>query len=90
MKRAISNNIKWAKRLESARCNVYYNSGKYKIHFKACQICIVEDANEMIITQIGTGNYNESTAKQYTDFSLITADKMLGVEVKKLFNDAKY
>lgn len=40
----------------------------------------------MLITQIGTGNYNESTAKQYTDFSLITADKMLGVEVK----NAKY
>lgn len=87
-----SSNIDWAKRLEEAGCHVYYGTKSYKSHFKTCQVIFRKSFNKSganeIITQVGTGNYNESTAKQYTDFSVITANHLLGLEVMRLFDDA--
>jgi len=87
-----SSNINWAKRLEEAGCHVYYGTKSYKSHFKTCQVIFRKSFNKSganeIITQVGTGNYNESTAKQYTDFSVITANHLLGLEVMRLFDDA--
>ena len=44
--------------------------------------------SEEIITQVGTGNYNETTARQYTDFSILTSNRILGEEVSILFDNA--
>ena len=65
------NNIDWSQRLEEAGCNILYGFESYKVHSKVCLITR-KDRTGVIqyITQIGTGNYNEKTAKQYTDLSL--------------------
>lgn len=81
------NNVDWAKRLEEAGCRVFYGDEKYKVHSKLCQIILEEDNDTRYITQIGTGNYNEITAKQYTDLSMITADQKLGRDISRFFGD---
>lgn len=80
------NNIDWARRLDDAGCHVFYGDGKYKIHSKICQI-LLDDDETKYITQVGTGNYNEITACQYTDLSLITYDQELGRDISLFFND---
>ena len=82
------NNIDWSKKLEMAGCKIYYGSetlDDYKVHCKICQIVLNEMGERRYITQVGTGNYNEKTAKQYTDFSLITYDQVLGKEIYRFF-----
>lgn len=81
------NNVDWAKRLEEAGCRVFYGDEKYKVHSKLCQIVLEKDGGTEYITQIGTGNYNEITAKQYTDLSMITADQKLGRDISRFFGD---
>ena len=86
------NNLIWADRLSAAGCSVYYGTEKYKVHSKMCQIVLESTAKDgskkrSFITQISTGNYNEKTAKQYTDFSLITYDQEIGKAASKLFKD---
>ena len=67
------NNIEWAERLEEAGCTVIYGSEGFKCHSKICQITY-HDANGISrITCLGTGNFNEKTARLYSDFMLITA-----------------
>lgn len=80
------NNIDWAEKLKAYGCNVYYGSNKYKVHSKICQIVMGEE-NPKYITQLSTGNYNEKTAKLYTDFSLITYDQRIGLPVNEFWND---
>ncbi len=82
------NNIDWSKKLEMAGCKIYYGSetlDDYKVHCKICQIVFSEIGERRYITQVGTGNYNEKTARQYTDFSLITYDQVLGKEIYRFF-----
>ena len=67
------NNIEWAQRLEEAGCRVIYGLDGFKVHSKICLITRKAAGKILTITQIGTGNYNEKTAKLYTDLSLITA-----------------
>ena len=69
------NNIDWSERLEEAGCKIIYGFEDYKVHSKICLITRRERGAVRHITQVGTGNYNEKTAKQYTDVSLITADE---------------
>lgn len=87
-----ANNVDWAAKLKEAGCEVYYGTKRYKAHFKICQIVFKKSFSKIgereIITQVGTGNYNESTARQYTDFSIITSNHLLGQEVATLFDDA--
>ena len=82
------NNILWSSRLEKAGCNVVYGFENHKTHSKVCLITRV-DKNEEIsyISQIATGNYNEKTAKLYTDFSLMTANRQIGTDAKEIFDN---
>lgn len=80
------NNIIWSKRLEEAGVNVTYGLGEYKVHSKLLVITRKKEEGVCFITQVGTGNYNESTAKQYTDLSLMTADRTFGEDGLQIFN----
>ena len=80
------NNIEISRMLEDAGCRIIYGLGKYKVHSKLCLITKSTDEGFSYIAQIGTGNYNEKTSKQYTDLSLLTANQELGAEIAKVFN----
>ena len=79
------NNIEWSRRLEDAGCRILYGLDKLKVHSKLCLITRKEEGHISYLTQIGTGNYNEKTAKMYTDFSLMTADQEIGEEASEVF-----
>jgi polyphosphate kinase len=79
------NNIEWAQRLEEAGCRVIYGLVGHKVHSKICLITRKEHGKIHYTTQVGTGNYNEKTARQYTDLSLITADQALGRDAAQFF-----
>ncbi len=81
------NNIRWAEQLEKAGCTVLYGFEGIKVHSKVCLITRREHGRIRYITQIGTGNYNEKTAKQYTDLSLITANPEIGEDAAQLFQN---
>ncbi len=82
-----SNNIEWSQRFEEAGCNVIYGFHDYKVHSKIC--CITRQTADGLqhITQLGTGNYNEKTAKLYTDFSYITVDPRIGRDAVEFFRN---
>ena len=80
------NNIEVSKRLEEAGCQILYGLGDYKVHSKLCLITRKDEKKGFsYITQIGTGNYNEKTARLYTDLSLMTANQEIGAEAAKVF-----
>ncbi len=82
-----SNNIAWSQRFEEAGCNVIYGFHDYKVHSKICHITRQTSDGLQYITQLGTGNYNEKTAKLYTDFSYITADPAIGRDAVDFFRN---
>lgn len=79
-------NINWSKRLESAGCHVIYGLDGLKVHSKLCLITYKNGNSVDYICQIGTGNYNEVTARLYTDFSLMTSNRQIGEEMNAIFN----
>lgn len=79
------NNIGWSRRLEDAGCQVIYGLDGYKVHSKLCLITRREKGRTEYYTQVGTGNYNEKTARIYTDLSLMTADPSIGLEAAAVF-----
>ena len=79
------NNIEWSRRLEDAGCHVIYGLDGLKVHSKLCLITRREEGKIEFITQIGTGNYNEKTARLYTDLSLMTADPEIGQDAMTVF-----
>lgn len=81
------NNILWSSRLENAGCRIIYGFDHYKCHSKVCLITKIKDEKISYITQIGTGNYNEKTAKLYTDFSYMTTRHEIGEDAKALFDN---
>jgi polyphosphate kinase len=81
------NNIRWAKRMEDAGCHVFYGPAGYKLHAKICLIKRRDGVKSENITQIGTGNYNETTAKIYTDLSIITVNEAIGRDAAMFFNN---
>ena len=81
------NNIDWSERMEEAGCKIIYGFEDYKVHSKICLVTRRERGAVRHITQVGTGNYNEKTAKQYTDVSLITADERIGQDAGAFFNN---
>lgn len=81
------NNIDWSERMEEAGCKIIYGFEDYKVHSKICLITRRERGTVRHITQVGTGNYNEKTAKQYTDVSLITTDERIGQDAGAFFNN---
>ena len=80
------NNIGWSRKLEKAGCNVIYGLDGLKVHSKLCLITLKKGKDVVYVTQIGTGNYNEKTARLYTDLSLMTADQKIGAEAARVFN----
>lgn len=80
-----ANNIEWSRRLEEVGCQVIYGLDGYKVHSKICLITSRVNGNISYITQIGTGNYNEKTARLYTYLSLMSSDKKLGEEASAFF-----
>jgi polyphosphate kinase len=80
------NNIEWARRLERAGVHVVYGFPGQKVHAKALMVVRQEEDGLRRYMHFGTGNYNEKTARLYTDLSLFTCRRELGTDVTQLFN----
>jgi len=80
------NNILWARRLEEAGCHVIYGLVGLKVHGKMALIIRQEDNCIKRYIHMGTGNYNDTTARLYTDMSLFTADRQIGADASEFFN----
>ncbi len=80
------NNIYWANKLQEEGANVIYGVPGLKVHSKLIVITTRVNGREVKYAHIGTGNFNEKTARIYTDFSLLTADKNLTQELSQVFD----
>ena len=81
------NNLHFAEKLRDAGCNIIYGMGNYKVHSKIVSIVLKKEQELAYITHLGTGNYNESTAKQYTDLNVITANEEIGEDAVAFFRN---
>ena len=81
------NNIEWAERLEEAGCTVIYGSEGFKCHSKICQLTYREGMALTRLTLLGTGNFNEKTARLYSDFMLMTAHPGIGEDANLFFRN---
>ncbi len=79
-------NIKEGEKLEKAGCFVIYGISKYKTHTKMMMIIRKEGEKVTQYVHIGSGNYNEQTARQYTDISMLTSDEVYAHDVSEFFN----
>lgn len=79
------NNLRVSEELENSGCRVIYPTKTEKLHAKLCLITRRKGDSVRYITQIGTGNYHEETAKQYIDFCLLTAQQEIGIDVARFF-----
>jgi len=80
------NNIREAERLEKAGCFVIHGINRYKTHTKMLLIVRKEDEGVVRYVHVSSGNYNENTARLYTDVSLLTANEAYGQDVSEFFN----
>ncbi|HHT77385.1 MAG TPA: RNA degradosome polyphosphate kinase [Clostridiaceae bacterium] len=80
------NNINWAKKLENAGCHVIYGLVGLKTHSKITLVVRQEEAGIRRYLHLGTGNYNNITAKIYTDIGVFTASEPFGVDASEFFN----
>ena len=78
-------NIYWTNRLEEEGVQVNYGILDYKVHSKVCLITRIEKGKEVYYANLATGNFNEKTAKLYCDHSLFTSNKLLTIELLRLF-----
>lgn len=81
------NNLNAASILQEAGCTIIYGMQNYKVHSKIISVVLSENDNLSYITHLGTGNYNESTSKQYTDLNIITADEKTGEDASMFFRN---
>ena len=81
------NNMYFAGVLQEAGCTIIYGMQNYKVHSKRVSVLLSEDGEIGYITHLGTGNYNESTAKQYTDLNILTADREIGEDAAAFFRN---
>jgi len=79
------NNLRWAEELRRAGVRVVRHLGRYKVHSKVTQVIRAENGGETSYLHLGTGNYHEITARQYTDLGLLTCNAQLGREVSDYF-----
>ena len=79
-------NIDYSRMLEDAGCDILYGLTQYKVHTKLCLITRRCPGGICYYTQVGTGNYNEKTAEQYTDLMLLTSDPAIGRDAAKTFD----
>ena len=82
-----ANNIAWADRLDHAGCTVIYGSEGFKCHSKICQITYHDKSGINRIACLGTGNFNEKTARLYSDFMLLTADSVIAEDGNTFFRN---
>jgi polyphosphate kinase len=80
------NNIGWARQLERAGVHVVYGIAGLKVHAKLCMVVRREKDGYRRYLHLGTGNYNATSSRVYTDFGLFTCDKELGEDIADLFN----
>ena len=83
-------NIDWAQRLTDGGIEVIFGIPGLKVHSKLLLIQRREEGQDRFYTHIGTGNFNEKTARLYTDFSLLTYDQELGTETRDVFDFLRY
>ena len=83
------NNINWSNVLEEAGCRVIYGVDQFKVHGKVVLITRKGPHGVETVTDIATGNYNESTARLYTDLSLLTTDPEVGEDAAEFFRNIK-
>lgn len=81
------NNLNAASILQEAGCTIIYGMQNYKVHSKIISVVLSENDELSYITHLGTGNYNESTSKQYTDLNIITADRQTGEDASLFFRN---
>jgi polyphosphate kinase len=81
------NNLHFAGILKEAGCTIIYGVGNYKVHSKIMLLILKDGENISYITHLGTGNYNESTSKQYTDLNIITANEEIGSDAADFFRN---
>jgi polyphosphate kinase len=81
-----SANIRWSRVLGDAGVQVIFGIPGLKVHSKLILINRMEETGNRQYAHLGTGNFNESTARLYTDFSLLTADREIGLEVSNVFD----
>ena len=79
-------NIRWARSLEQAGAHVIYGIRGYKTHAKICLVVRRGRSGIRRYVHLGTGNYNDKTARLYTDFGLMTADPDVGADASAFFN----
>lgn len=82
-----ANNIGWSERLENSGCNVLYGVDEYKVHSKIILITLQSASGIQQICYIGTGNFNETTAKLYTDLGVITSNKEICADATEFFKN---
>lgn len=80
------NNIHWARKLERAGCHVIYGLLGLKTHCKITLVVRMEEDGIRRYVHLGTGNYNDSTAKLYTDMGLLTCNEKIGEDATAVFN----
>ncbi|MDC2864888.1 MULTISPECIES: RNA degradosome polyphosphate kinase [unclassified Bacillus (in: firmicutes)] len=80
------NNVQWAKELEKAGCHVIYGVSHLKTHSKITLVVRRKHGKIERFVHLGTGNYNDATAKLYTDFGYITSRKDFGIDATNFFN----
>ena len=81
------NNMYFASKLQEAGCTIIYGMENYKVHSKIISVVLKEGEQLRYITHLGTGNYNESTSRQYTDLNIITADRKIGEDAVAFFRN---
>ena len=81
------NNMYFAEKLQDAGCTIIYGMENYKVHSKIISVVLKDGEEIRYITHLGTGNYNESTSKQYTDLNIITADQQIGEDAVAFFRN---
>ncbi len=81
-----ASNIYWGERLEAAGAKVIYSYPAIKVHTKLCLVRRIEDGQKRYYTYLGTGNFNEKTARIYADHALLTAHKKIGKEASQVFD----
>jgi len=81
-----ANNIEWARKLESAGVHVAYGLPEMKIHSKICLVVREEVGGVNMYAHVGTGNYNSTTARLYTDLGLFTSDPHICTDLIRIFN----
>ena len=82
-----ANNIEWSQRMEQAGCHIIYGPDDYKCHSKICLITRRVGERVKHFVQIGTGNYNEKTARLYADICLMTANERIGRDAVAFFQN---